>query len=57
MVAISQWFERERARQEIRELEELARALLVIYGTRPSAAPEGGRPDTKGARTDAGSDP
>jgi hypothetical protein len=29
MVAISEWFERERARQEIRELEDLARQLLA----------------------------
>jgi len=29
MVAISEWFERERARQEILELEELARQLLA----------------------------
>lgn len=29
MVAISEWFERELARQEIRELEELARQLLA----------------------------
>jgi len=29
MVAISEWYERERARQEIRELEELARQLMV----------------------------
>jgi len=28
MVAISEWFERERVRQEIRELEDLARQLL-----------------------------
>lgn len=28
MVAISEWFERERARQEIRELEEMAWQIL-----------------------------
>jgi hypothetical protein len=28
MVAISEWFERERARQEILELEELARQII-----------------------------
>jgi hypothetical protein len=29
MVASSEWYERERAKQEIRELEELARQLMV----------------------------
>ena len=29
MYSISEWFERERAKQEIRELEELARQLMV----------------------------
>jgi len=29
MVAISEWFERERAKQEIGELEELARQLMA----------------------------
>jgi hypothetical protein len=29
VVAISEWYERERAKQEIRELEELARQLMV----------------------------
>jgi hypothetical protein len=29
MVAISEWFERERARQETLELEELARQLMA----------------------------
>ena len=35
MVAISEWFERERARLEIRELEELARQLLARAGQLP----------------------
>jgi hypothetical protein len=29
MVSISEWYERERAKQEIRELEELARRLMA----------------------------
>jgi len=29
MVAISEWYARERAKQEIRELEELARQLMA----------------------------
>jgi len=29
MVAITEWYERERAKQEIRELEELARQLMA----------------------------
>jgi hypothetical protein len=48
---------RECTRGEIAELEELARVLLVTYGTRPSAALEAGRLDTKGARTEPESHP
>jgi hypothetical protein len=29
MVALSEWFERERAKQEIRDLEELAMQLMA----------------------------
>jgi hypothetical protein len=47
MVAMAGWFaecwERDRKRREIAELEELARVLLVIYGTGLFAAP-GGKP-------------
>jgi hypothetical protein len=47
MFALTTWFadrwERERKRREIAELEELARVLLVIYGTGPFAVPGGQR--------------
>jgi len=58
MVAMAGWFaerwERERKRREIAELEDLARLLLVIYGTRTSTAVERGRVDISATQEEPG---